>query len=338
MAKRYKLRTGRVAAAISCFLLLFMIIVLSSVSHGSDSEKTRPAAGTVTMSYTSSCTTTSVTVTSTTSTLPVTTTSVPYIDCPEHIAAAVWSQDEQRLLYGDNIHARTAPASLTKLLTAVTALRYVPKDQVFTVGSEQWLVQPYSSLAYLSIGSRLTLYDLITGMLMASGNDAAYTVAVSVARARMPGSNMTDEEAVSFFCRMMNEIASEIGMEESCFVNPDGWDDERQYTTVSDLIRLADYACSIPEIRDITGTLQKDITAVSGEYYNWTNSNLLLSPYSEYYCADATGMKTGTTPDAGYCLIASFIKNEKKYLTIALGCNSDPERYELSHRLYDLIQ
>ncbi len=124
------------------------------------------------------------------------TVTIPRIEYPECQASAFYSVDDKSIIYNDNINLKVAPAILTKLLTVSVALKYVDKDKFFMVGSEQCRVQPYSSLCYHQIGNMLTLEDLITGMLMASGNDAAYTIAVSVARELEPDIYMTDDEAV----------------------------------------------------------------------------------------------------------------------------------------------
>lgn len=255
------------------------------------------------------------------------------ITSPACKAAAFACVDDEKLLYYDNINERIAPASLTKLLTASVALHYLSPDTIITVGSEQNLVKSGSSLCLIRPGHRLKLYDLLTGMLMASGNDAAYTVAVATARAVKPDASMNDVQAVDYFAELMNEYANTLEMNNSNFVNPEGWDDANQYTTVSDLLKLAAYAFSVPEIKTITGTYQKYVVFVSGENITWTNSNALLNPNSVYYCADAVGMKTGTTANAGNCLIAAFERNDKTYISAVIGCNSNSERYELTLKI-----
>ena len=170
-------------------------------------------------------------------------------------------------------------------------------------------------------------------MLMASGNDAAYTVAVTTARAVKTDTAMTDAQAVAYFSELMNSYASSIGMKDSHFTTPEGWDDASQYTTVSDLLILANHAFSIPEIKTITGTYQKKVYFVSGENITWTNTNALLDPNSAYYCADAVGIKTGTTASAGNCLIAAFERNGKTYLSAVIGCSTGNDRYELTLKM-----
>ena len=256
-----------------------------------------------------------------------------HIESPVCKAAAFACMDDKELLYADNIKERIAPASLTKLLTASVALHYMTSDSVITVGSEQQLVKSGSSLCLIQQGHKLKLYDLLTGMLMASGNDAAYTVAAATARTVNPNTSMTDEEAIDYFEELVNEYAAEIGMHDSHFVNPEGWDDQDQYTTVYDLLILADHAFSIPEIREITGTYQKKVYFVSGENITWKNTNSLLDPNSIYYCADAVGIKTGTTANAGNCLIAAFERNEKTFISVVSGCDTGNDRYELTLKM-----
>jgi len=188
-------------------------------------------------------------------------------------------------------------------------------------------------LCLIKQGHRLKLSDLLMGMLMASGNDAAYTVAAATARAVRIDTVMTDEQAVAFFTELMNDHAISIGMHESHFTTPDGWDDESQYTTVSDLLILAEHTLSIPILKEITGTYQKKVYFVSGENVTWTNTNTLLNPNSKYYCSDAVGVKTGTTSDAGNCLIAAFERNKKTYLSVVVGCATGNDRYELTLKI-----
>lgn len=253
-------------------------------------------------------------------------------ELPACSAAALCCVSDGTLLYADRTENRIAPASLTKLLTAAAALKYLSPDTVCTVGSEQSLLHPHSSLCLIGPGHRLTLRDLIAGMLIASGNDAAYTVAAVTARA-VSGSQLSDAEILPVFAGLMNSLAAEIGMKDSFFVYPDGWDDPAQYTTAADLLRLGAYALTVPEIREITGTYQTHIVFRSGENVNWTNTNLLLDPQSAYYCADAAGLKTGTTAAAGHCLLAAFVRGGKTYLTVAAGCRSNADRYRLTAAL-----
>lgn len=245
-------------------------------------------------------------------------------------AKLLYCVEDKEVLYAENENSHISCASITKLLTVCTALKYMDPDSVLTVGTEQDLVNIHSSLCLILKGQQLTLFDLITGMLMASGSDAAYTVAVSTARAVYSESEIQDNEAVKLFCQLMNETARQIGMENSNFVNPDGWDDTAQYTTADDLVKLAEYSLSVPEICEIASAHEKFVVFESGECITWTNSNKLLDPESKFYNENAAGLKTGTTNRAGNCLAAVFYIDEKTYISIVTGCKTDSERYELT--------
>ena len=258
------------------------------------------------------------------------------IDSYFHSAAALYSVSDGGYIYSENINDCVYPASLTKLMTAAVAVKYGDLSRSCTVGSEQWLVYEGSSMAYIMQGDTLSLYDLITGMLMASGNDAAYTIAVNVARDCSGNPDMTDYEAVEYFCGLMNQTAAELGMTSSHFTTPDGWDCEGQYTTVSDLVTLSTFLMNYPEIMQITGTFQKTVVSQTGQCYTWTNSNLLLDPYYDLYRGNVFGMKTGTTLCAGNCLVSAFYQNGKTYISAVTGCYSDYDRYALTLELMGL--
>lgn len=253
-------------------------------------------------------------------------------------ACALYCVDDNELIVGENIDDKIAPASLTKLMTASVALRYFKADDVITVGSELSMVQPDSSLAMIAPGQKLKMYDLLTGLLLPSGNDAAYTIAVSTARKASGRENMTDKHAVEYFCDLMNDLARELGMDGTHFADPDGWDDDAHYTTVSDLVKLAKYALTVPEIREIVAIPEKTVTFETGEIANWMNGNVFLHPeWEEYYRSEVIGMKTGSTDNAGYCLITAFIKNKKTYITVVAGSETWEDRNDKTLQLIDSV-
>lgn len=275
---------------------------------------------------------------------PVTSSAVPATGTTERItlppvrlsgctSAMLYCLEKDEILFSQDADQPIAPASLTKLLTACTALNYLSSDMRCTVGTEQLLVQPDSSLCYIYQGQQLTVEDLVTGMLMASGNDAAYTLAVNAAREIFPDTYMTDYQAVERFCGLMNEFAADLGMKNSHFVTPDGWDNDDQYTTASDLTILARYAMTVPEIRSAAGCCEKQVTIASGEVFVWHNSNKLIDPDSDFYNKSVFGLKTGSTLNAGNCLIAAFESGGLNYISIVAGCETDYDRYDLSLRL-----
>ena len=251
--------------------------------------------------------------------------------------AGLYRADSLECIYEKSADSYIHPASMTKVLTACTALHYISPDTVYTVGSEQNLVPKGSSLCLIKAGHRLKLRDLLTGMLMCSGNDAAYTVAVNVARDVSGNLSMSDSDAVAYFVQLMNDYAIQIGALNSHFVTPDGWDHAQQYTTICDLARISANAMQMEEIRNIASSRSKYVVFASGENITWTNTNALLQPDSSYYLPDAIGLKTGTTPLAGNCLIAVINRNGTDYIAIVAGCQSNTGRYEAIHELISHI-
>ena len=199
-----KIKHMRLAMLILIIVLIFLLCLVKCVSGHKKSKAHEESAVVTTTSGTTTLLTTAH------ATITATTTTMAKINSPECRSAAVYCMETEEMMYADNIDAKAAPASLTKLLTAMTALKYVDPNEVFAVGTEQYFVQPYSSLSYIDLGNQLTMKDLITGMLMASGNDAAYTIAVSTAREYKNDEYMDDEEAIKCFCGLMNDTAKEI--------------------------------------------------------------------------------------------------------------------------------
>lgn len=260
----------------------------------------------------------------------------PVFENAEHCKAyGLYCVEDGAMLAQGNADLRIAPASITKLLTASVALKYLGAEEIVTVGTELELVNFNSSLCYIQPGQRLRMYDLLTGLLLPSGNDAAYTVAVNVARRVSGWENMEDEEAVRYFCTLMNDLARDIGAVSSHFADPDGWDDDAHYTTVTDLMKIASYALSVPEIRQIISTPRATVVFASGEIAEWMNGNKLLHAEGRYYCENAIGMKTGATTNAGLCLMAAFEKDGKTYITSVMGCEEDEVRYEFTLELFN---
>ncbi len=249
--------------------------------------------------------------------------------------AGLFDLSNPKVLYAKNINKKISPASLTKLLTACVALQYSDAQSVFTVGSELDLVKKGSSLCLISKGQKLKLYDLICGMLLASGNDASYTIAVNTARIASGNKNMSDKQSVKYFIDLMNAYAEAVGAKNSHFATPDGWDSDKQYSTVYDLYRIASNALAMKEIKEIVGLSEKYALFETGEHITWKNTNRLLIKKDEYYYKGATGVKTGTTGKAGMCLIASAKKNGRELMAIVLGCETDKIRYKTAAKLFD---
>ena len=284
-------------------------------------------------------TTTVPETTTTTTTAPadesVTDNAGEVIESPYCAAYALYCTDTGGLIAGKSLNDRISLASTTKLLTASVALRYLDPDQTITVGQEVWLAQPESTLSYLQPGTQLTVRELLTAMLLPSGNDAAYTVAVCTARAAAGDEEISDSKAVKRFVKMMNSYAAELGMESSHFANPEGWDDSEHYTTMNDMLKLAEHVLTEPVLRDICSTMYYEFSSPESGYLVWANTNKFLDPESYYYRADCIGLKTGTTADAGCCLIGAFKIGEKTYICAVMGCDEDEDRYELMQNILD---
>ena len=258
----------------------------------------------------------------------------PNAPAAEATHAGLYRAGDMTALFEKKSRERIAPASLTKVVTACTALKYCSPDEVFTVGTELELVEEHSSLCLIRPGHRLTLYQLIMGMFLPSGNDAAYTVAVNVGRRVAGNEGLNDRAAADYFCGLMNDFAAEIGAVDSHFVTPEGWDNEDTYSTVYDLALFAAYAMEIEEIREIAAIYEKKVFFVSGENITWKNFNSLVNPWSTWYCEQAVGLKTGSTENAGKCLLSAVEGEDGLYIAVVMGCQEDGDRYRAT---WDLI-
>ena len=243
---------------------------------------------------------------------------VPYI--------GVYSAEGAELVFGKGENEIIMPASLTKLVTASVVLSYVRTDEVFTVGSELRLVKYDSSRCGIKKGQTLTVGDLLCGLLMRSGNDAAYTLAVNVAR-RVSGEKLKDREAVEYFCGLMNGLCQRIGAVNSNFATPDGYDADGQHTTVSDLALITEHAMNYGIISNITSCAYTEKTDADGNIFHWRNTNFFLNPSFPLYDPAICGVKTGSTDGAGKCLITRLTHNGKCYYVIVSGCADEGERY-----------
>jgi len=195
-------------------------------------------------------------------------------------------------------------------------------------------VQPHSSLCLIRPGHQLTLYQLIMGMFLPSGNDAAYTVAVNVGRRVAGNGGLSDRAAADYFCGLMNDFAANLGAADSHFATPEGWDNEETYSTVHDLALFAAYAMEVEAIREIAATYEKKVFFVSGENITWKNFNSLVNPWSTWYCEQAVGLKTGSTENAGKCLLSVIEGADGLYIAVVMGCQEDGDRYRAT---WDLI-
>lgn len=252
----------------------------------------------------------------------------------------VYDCGQDRYLYaGGNMDDQIAPASLTKLITAQVALKFLDENEVITVGQEVRKIDPLSSVAWLQPGHKLTTRMLIQGLIMQSGNDAAYTLAVAAGRAAAQAPELDIDRAYGIFVDEMNKMARELGMENSHFMNPDGIDEKGHYTTVRDLVILTKASMNYPIIMEYGAMARSDVEFASGHTCTWLNSNYLLHPEKEFYTPEAMGIKTGSTEQAGKCLISLFQKENGQILMVGvLGSATDESRYTDTLYLYEMFQ
>ncbi|MBY0050456.1 MULTISPECIES: D-alanyl-D-alanine carboxypeptidase family protein [Brevibacillus] len=211
-----------------------------------------------------------------------------------------------RILYSKNGTKKMRIASLTKTMTAIVAIETGKLDDVVTVPPEAVGVE--GSSIYLKRSEKLTLEELLYGLMLRSGNDAAVTIATHIGGS-VPG-----------FTYLMNEKAALIGMEHTNFTNPHGLDDSNQhYSTPEDMAKLSAYALRNPVFRQIVSTKVKDISWEGEEWdRRLLNKNKMLHLYN-----GADGVKTGYTKLAKRCLAASATRDGRQLATITLNASDD---------------
>ncbi|MBE3597293.1 MAG: D-alanyl-D-alanine carboxypeptidase [Limnochordaceae bacterium] len=214
------------------------------------------------------------------------------------------------VLYAKDEHQRRAPASTTKIITALLAIESGRLQDVVTVSRRAAGVT--GSSASLSTGERYTLEELLHGLMLPSGNDAAVAIAEHVGG------------SVSGFAAMMNRRARELGAYDSHFVNPHGLDDPQHYTSAYDLALFARTAMQYPTFAAVVG--RRAYTALS-QQKTWHNTNRLLWSFE-----GATGIKTGTTSRAGNCLVAAASREGTQLIGVVLGSS---DRWADSARLLE---
>lgn len=261
---------------------------------------------------------------STTTTTRRTMTVNAQLTCPRIL---VYDDSHSSVLYSQNADERCYPASLTKILTAIIATEECEQNEDFTVGSELSLLQPNSSTAGLKNGYRLTRDMIIDAMLIPSGNDAAYTIAAHIGRKLSGNPDLSDLEAVYTFADKMNTKAEELGAVNSHFSNPDGYFASDHYTTASDMLKIAKAARQYDNLRETIAKATAHYVLLSGEEVTFNNTNAIINPSSPYYVEGATGMKTGFTDEAGYCVIASAERNDVDIIAVVMGGLSSDQRW-----------
>lgn len=255
--------------------------------------------------------------------------------------AVLYDYDNDKILYGKNMHSKLHPASTTKVITAVLGCEYLSENYVLTVGNELNLLESNTSRAGIYKGQKIKFKEILKCLFAPSGCDAAYTIAVHVARVASGDKNMSAQKALNYFVNMMNTYTKKLGMNDSHFANPDGYPNSNHYTSAYDMTIMTTKAYSFKLIRDIVSEPWVTAYFESGGSAKYTNSNELINPYSDRYLSYIVGMKTGSHSQAGQCLVTVGKKKiaktgkTKTFIAVVYNCPSKYGRYMDLKSLYD---
>lgn len=220
-----------------------------------------------------------------------------------------------RILAEKNINKKVEPASITKLMTAYVVYKEMEAgrlslDEEVTISKKAWRMK--GSKMFVEVGKKISVENLLKGLIIQSGNDATVALAEHIA-----GSEST-------FADYMNQYAQQLGMNGTNFVNATGWPNKNHITTAADLVKLAGAM-----IREFPGHYEwykeKEFTFNGIKQYN--RNKLLWRDKS------VDGMKTGHTESAGYCLVASAKRNDMRLISVVLGTKSEKSREAVSQSL-----
>lgn len=320
---------GLVLTAAGLFSLLFALGQLPTTGRAAEPEPTAATVPETTVPQTQP-----TAVPAETESIPIDWAAAEAMD-GRHIFA--YDCGQQAMLFSKTDARDTLyPASITKLFSAWVALQYLQPEQKIQAGRELGLLQPGSSTAYIAYGSVLTTEMLIEGMLLPSGNDAAYVVAAAAGRIIAGDEKSPADRAVEVFVQEMNRQAEELGLTGTHFENPDGYHADGHYSCPADLAVIGSLALENEVISRYVRCRSDSVRFASGETCTWTNTNRLLKPESEYYCPAAVGLKTGYTKQAGYCLLAAFDTETGPLLVGIFGSENKYSRYADAVTLMEL--
>ncbi len=246
-------------------------------------------------------------------------------------AAALFDMEEKEVCYADHIHKRLEPASTTKLLTLYTALKYGNLTDTVTISSTATSVPSDSSVAGFSTGDQLTFEDLLYSLMLPSGNDSAVAVAEYISG------------DVDAFVQLMNKEARNLGATNTNFVNPHGYPAPNHYTTAYDLYLIINQCIQNDIFKEIVSSASHTakVTTADGseKTMKWQQSNQLVNGSVEVpKGVTVIGGKTGTTDEAGACLVLySENSASKGFISIIMGAESKSVLYENMTKLIAAI-
>ncbi len=218
-------------------------------------------------------------------------------------AMCVIEKDSKRVLYSKNLNDQLPMASTTKVVTAITVLEHC-KDLEQLIQVADCSIGVEGTSIYLQKGETIKVKDLLYGLMLRSGNDAATALACHIGG------------SVEGFASLMNELALSVGAENSNFVNPHGLHHDNHYTTAYDLALISAYALNNPIFKEIVSTRNYVIEATNKSDKRYlTNKNKLLLNL-EGCC----GVKTGFTTKAGRCLVSACERDNATYVCVVLNC------------------
>lgn len=241
--------------------------------------------------------------------------------------AALFNLENESVVYGYNLYDRLYPASTTKVLTAYVALKYGNLEDQVTVSANATDFNWDESICGLQTGDTLSMYDLLCGLMLVSGNDAAAAIAEHI-------SGSTEE-----FAELMNREAAALGATGTHFVNPHGLPDDNHYTTVYDLYLFFNACMKDERFVDI---ISMDSYTVELKGADGTVRTDEWEPTHFYASGEATapegihivGGKTGTTLKAGNCVILyEEASDGSPYISVIMGAETKPLLYEEMNRL-----
>lgn len=230
-------------------------------------------------------------------------------------AAIIFDRTSRTVLWGKNINEKRAMASTTKIMTAILVMEYGNLSETIEVCKKAANIG--GSRLGLHEKDKITLKDLLYGLMLRSGNDAAIQIAI-----HLGGS-------IEGFAEMMNTKAKDIGLKNTNFVTPHGLDDPNHYTTAYELAVLTDYALNIKEFAQIVNTKTATIH-INGNSTTINNTNELLG-----YLNGVDGVKTGFTNNAGRCLVTSTTRNNWQIISVVLGADTKKHRTKDSIKLIE---
>ncbi len=244
--------------------------------------------------------------------------------------AVVMDRNSKEVLFAKNENQRVPMASTTKIMTAIVLLENLGVNNNLTLNTQVEVCKQAGTIGGsrlgLVTGNKITVNDLLYGLMLCSGNDTAIQIAVSIAG------------SVEEFANLMNKKAEELGLKDSHFVTPHGLDEQEHYTTAYELALIADYALNIDKIAEVVRTKTYTVN-INGNSKTINNTNELLG-----YLNGVNGVKTGFTNGAGRCLVTSVNRNGFNIITVVLGADTKKIRtrdsislIEYTYSNYELI-